>query len=99
MPHRQDNTAPRWQRVRYPPSKYGPTRHLYDPTQFGMGSTTWVSTQKPSRPAENLDPDAWGHGPQPHEATRQTMTQGSYLLRRPWKPGDDDKDHDGLRVA
>jgi hypothetical protein len=39
--------------------------------------------------------------PQPHEATRRTMTQGGYPLRvrHPKKLGDDDKDCDGCRVA
>jgi hypothetical protein len=38
-PHRRDDTAPRWQWVRYPPSKYGSTRRLYDPTHYGVRST------------------------------------------------------------
>ena len=101
MPHRRDNNTPRWQQVRYPPSKYGPTGRLYDPTYYGMRSTTRDSTKRPSRPAERPDPDDWGRGPWPRKATKRSTTQGSYLLwvRRPWELGDDDEGHVGHRVA
>jgi hypothetical protein len=54
-----------------------------------------------SRLAECPNPNNKGRGPQPHEATEQTMTPGGYLLRvrRPEKPGDSSKDHDEYRVA
>ena len=53
---------------------------MYDPTHYGMGSTTRASTQRPSRPAKNPDPDDQGRGPQPREATRRSTTQGGYQL-------------------
>jgi hypothetical protein len=47
------------------------------------------------------DSDDWGHGPQPREMTRRTMTRGGYLLRVRClgEPEDDDEDHDRHCVA
>ena len=55
----------------------------------------------PSRPTECPNPNDRGQGPWPHKATRQTMTQGGYLLwvRRPWELGDDDEGHNGHLIA
>jgi hypothetical protein len=45
-----------------------------------MGSTTRVSAQRPSRPAESPDPDDRGHGPRLHDAIRRSTTQGGHQL-------------------
>jgi hypothetical protein len=66
-----------------------------------MEATVRVLARRLSRPVESPDPDDRGHGPQPREATRRTVTQGGYRLwvRRHGEPRDDDKDHDGNRIA
>ena len=40
----------RWQQVRYPPSKYTPTRRLYNPTHYAVGPTMMDSMERPSKP-------------------------------------------------
>jgi hypothetical protein len=62
---------------------------------------TRVSMKRPSRLVEHHDPNDRGRGPQLHEVTRRATTRGGYLLqvRHPEEHGDNDKDHDGCRVA
>jgi hypothetical protein len=74
---------------------------MYDPTHYGMGSMTSVSTYRPSRLVKCPNPNDWGRSSQPREATKRTTTQGCYLLRVrcPWKLGDYDEDHDVLHIA